>query len=269
MVPNSQESGVRKLSGQTVVGELLRNMELGRFELAYSVLFPCVFSVYLHPEDHLRLSGVFPLITEDARRALRARVSELNSRKSVLGVKVGAKSPREFKIACREWIIEFLANAEVPPGDIEIHSELNETSEPGFRGTRTTLIDREPSVTSQRPSSEHSETRKSADRVFAELHYEDDSGPQLYLMTQNQISVGRGGDGQLMDLALYAADDVSREHLALRRDPATGLFSLIDKSTNGTWLNGRRLKRGEEEVLPDSSEIALAEVLTLSFRVRR
>jgi hypothetical protein len=265
---NGQDAGIRKLSGQTVVGELIRNMELGRFELAYSVLLPCVFSVYLHPEDHARLGGVFPLITEDARRALRSRVIELNGRKSLLGLKLGGKS-KEFKIACNDWIIEFLANNEVPVGDIEIHSELNETAEPGFRGTKTTLIDREPSVTSQRTQTIHAETRKSADRVFAEIHYEDDSGPQLYLVTQNEVSVGRGGDGQLMDLALYAPDDVSREHLNLRRDPASGAFTLRDKSTNGTWLNGKRLKRGEDEPLADAAEISLAEVLTLSFRLRK
>ena len=179
MAQNGQDSGVRKLSGQTVVGELIRNMELGRFELAYSVLLPCVFSVYLHPEDHARLSGVFGLITEDARKALRARVSELNARRSVLGLKLSGKGAKEYKIACKDWIIEFLANAEVPFGDIEIHSELNETAEPGFRGTKTTLINREPSVTSERAPGQNAETRKSADRVFAEVHYEDDSGPQL------------------------------------------------------------------------------------------
>ena len=268
MAQNVQNSGVRNLSGQTVVGELIRNMELGRFELAYSVLLPCVFSVYLHPDDHARLSGVFPLITEDSRRALRTRVAELNSRKSLLGLKFGGKS-KEFKIACKDWIIDFLANNEVPIGDIEIHSELNETAEPGFRGTKTCLIDREPSVTSQRTQTIHAETRKSADRVFAEIHYEDDSGPQLYLISQNDLSIGRGGDGQLMDLALYAPDDVSREHLNIQRDPASGVFTIRDKSTNGTWLNGRRLKRGEEEPLLDSSEISLAEVLTLSFRLRK
>lgn len=265
MAQNSQESGLKSLSGQTVVGELIRNMELGRFELAYSVLLPCVFSVYLHPEDHARLSGVFGLIVDDARKALRARVGELNARPAVMGLRFG-KTPREYKIACREWIIDFLANSEVPPGDVEIHSELNETAEPGFRGTKTTLMNREPSVTAQRAAAE---TQRSPERVFAEIRYEDDSGPQLYLVTGNQVSIGRGGNGQLMDLALYCNDEISREHCHLRRDPATGIFSLLDKSTNGTWVNGKRLKRGEEEMVPDDSQLGLAEVLTLFFRVRK
>jgi hypothetical protein len=273
LAQNSQDTRFGKLSGQTVVGEIIRNMELGKFELAYSVLLPCVFSVYLHPDDYARLSGVFPLVVEDARKALRARVAQLNNRPNMLGVPIG-KAPKDYKIACREWVIDFLANGEVPPGDIEIHSELNETSEPGFRGTKTTLMEREPSVTAERSANAGAETpgaatRKSADRVFAEIQYEDDSGPQLYLMTRDAISVGRGGDGQLMDLALYSSGDVSREHMLVRRDPATGVFLVTDKSTNGTWLNGRRLKRGAEEVLPDNAEIGVAEVLTLSFRIRK
>lgn len=262
--------GVGKLSGQSVISELLRNMELGRFELAYSVLLPCVFSVYLHPEDYARLSGVFPLIADDARKALRNRVGQANARPRMMGVKFG-KAPKEYKIACREWIIDFLSSPEVPVGDVEIHSELNETVEPGFRGTKTTLMDREPSVTSERdaPASNGVQTRRAADRAYADIQYTDDSGPQTFRMTQNEISVGRGGDGQLMDLALYASDDVSREHLRLKRDPGTGFFSITDKSTNGTWLNGRRLKRNAEEPLPDVAEIGVAEVVTLSFRAVR
>ncbi|HUJ24079.1 MAG TPA: FHA domain-containing protein [Bryobacteraceae bacterium] len=256
-----------KLSGQGIINELIRNMELGQFEMNYSVLLPCVFSLYLHPDDHARLAGVFDLIAEDARRALRARVAQLNSRPSLFGMKRG-KPPKEYKIACRDWVLDFLPDSEgtVPLGDVEIHSELSETPQPGFRGTKTTLMDRDPSVTSSRSAAI---TRKSSDTVYAEIRYEDDSGPQLYLVSQNEVRVGRGGDDLAMDLALYTNDEVSREHLNLRRDPATGRFYILDKSVNGTWLDGRRLKKGIEEALPDRAQIGVAEVITLSFEVRR
>jgi hypothetical protein len=247
-------------SGQTIVGELIRNMELGQFEMAYTVLLPCVFSVYLHPQDHVRLNGVFHLIADDARRALRQRVAELNRKPTRWRP---SKSAREYRIAARDWIVEFFSDEEVPEGDVEIHSQLNETEQPGFRGTKTTLTDREPSVTSQRP-----ETRKSVDRVYAEVSYEDDTGPQSYLITQNEVRVGRGGGDQPMDLALYASDEVSREHLMLRRDPATGVFLIVDRSTNGTWVDGRRLKRDVEETLPGNAEIKVAGVITLTFEAR-
>jgi hypothetical protein len=260
--------GEKKLSGQTIIDELIRNMDLGRFELAYTVLLPCVFRVYLHPEDHARLRGVSDLIIQDASRALRSRVAELNRHPAESILRRSGRKSKEFKIACRDWIIDLLPDAEVPAGDVEIHSELNEVAQPGYRGIKTTLIDREPSVTSQ-TSIAPAEPHRPDECVYAEVRYEDDSGPQIYLITQNEIRVGRGGDSQPMDLALYANDEVSREHLVIRRHPATGVFVIIDQSTNGTWLDGRRLKRGVEELLPDHAQIKVAEIISLAFEVRK
>ena len=69
-----------RISGQTIIDELIRNMELGRLEMAYSVLLPCIFSVYLHPDDYARLAGVQELVKEDARKALNARMAEWNGK---------------------------------------------------------------------------------------------------------------------------------------------------------------------------------------------
>ncbi len=262
--------GEGRLSGQTIIAELIRNMELGGFEMAYSVLVPCIFDVYLHPEDFARLSGVLPLIVEDARRALCARVAELNRARGGFPFGRVRKGTKEYKIAASDWMVEFYPDTEgsVPQGDVEIHSELNETAQPGYRGTKTTLMGREPSVTAVRSQTVARPVAK-ADPVYAEIRYEDDSGPQAYLVTQNLVRIGRGGDDALMDLALYASDEVSREHILLRRDPATGQFLINDRSTNGTWVNGRRLKKGVDEPLPDKAEIGVAEVLTLAFEARR
>ena len=267
MAPGKQKLSEPKLNGGIIIGELIRNMELGRFEMAYTVLLPCVFTIYLHPDDHRALSGVFDLVIEDARKALRARVAQLNMAPAVFGLRKRAGKSKEFKIACRDWDIEFLPEAEVPSGDVEIHSELNETVQPGYRGVRTTLISREPSVAAHRTTGQRASTRRTPDPVYAEIRYEDDSGPQTYSMTQNQVRVGRGGNEHGMDLALYTTDEVSRDHLTIRRDPATGTFFILDASTNGTWLNGKRLKKGQEEILPPAAEIGLGEVLTLSFSV--
>ena len=57
-----------------------------------------------------------------------------------------------------------------------------------------------------------------------------------------------------MNVALYTNDEVSREHLRLRRDPARGSFLIVDKSMNGTWLDGKRLTKGREESLPSKAE---------------
>ena len=133
-------------------------------------------------------------------------------------------APRKtYRIATSGWWIGLFADSEssVPPGDVEIHSELNDVAQPGYRGTKTTLIDRTPSVTSARVVRDRENTRMRAGSVFAEIRYQDDSGPQTFLMTQNEISIGRGGEDLWVDLPLYTTDEISREHLRLRRDPAS------------------------------------------------
>jgi hypothetical protein len=277
-MPKAAGEAQSKISGQIIVEQLLRNMDLGQFEMAYSILAPCLFSLYLHPDDYARLTGVFELIREDARRALSARLEQWNAKPAGLGMLRGGKNRKPYKIACKDWTFEFFPDSEgvVPPGDVEIHSELNETPQPGYHGAKTTLLDREPGVTggitgragAGRTTEVRAETRHSGERVFAEIRYEDDSGPQLFLMTQNEISVGRGGDGALVNLALYTNDEVSREHLRVRRDPAQGCFFIIDQSMNGTWLNGKRLERGSEAALPVRAEICVAEVIRLVFEAK-
>src|SRR5580658_3275304 len=275
-MPKAAGEAQGKISGRIIIEQLIRNLELGQFEMGYSILTPCIFSLYLHPDDYTRLTGVFDLIREDAKKALAGRLAELNAKPLGFGALRGAKDRKPYKIACKDFAFEFFPDSEgaVPLGDVEIHSELNETPQPGYHGTKTTLLDREPSVGSitGKASGVRPETRqpgdRAGDRVYAEIRYEDDSGPQLYLMTRDEISVGRGGEGAQVSLALYTNDEVSREHLRVWRDPAQKRFVIVDQSMNGTWLNGRRLARGVEETLPPKAQISVAEVITLQFEAR-
>src|SRR5690348_1613911 len=122
MAQSDSWTSLPRISGQIVIDELIRNMELGRLEMGYSILLPCVFSVYLHPADHARLAPVQALVREDARKALSARMAAWNGKAS----RFRRAGPRkEYKIAQNDWWIEFFADNEnsVPPGDVEIHSE--------------------------------------------------------------------------------------------------------------------------------------------------
>jgi hypothetical protein len=266
------ESGAReplaRISGQTIIDELIRNMELGRLELAYSILLPCVFSVYLHPDDFERLRPVQDILGEDARRALNARLAEWNGKRPRFRRK---GPPKPCRIARGDWWIELFADSEnaVPPGDVEIHSELNDAPQPGYRGVKTTLVAREPSVTAARVARDRAVTRHLPQKAFAEIRYRDDSGPQTYLVTQDEISVGRGGENVWVDVPLYASDEVSREHVRIKRDPSSGAFVIVDQSRNGAWVNGRKLTRGKEEPLPNHAEIGLAGALKLQFEARK
>ena len=69
-MPKRDGEAQGRITGKIIIEQLLRNLELGQFEMGYSVLVPCIFSLYLHPDDYARLTGVFDLIREDARRAL-------------------------------------------------------------------------------------------------------------------------------------------------------------------------------------------------------
>jgi hypothetical protein len=271
-MPKGSGEAQGKITGKLIIEQLVRNMELGQFEMGYSVLVPCIFSLYLHPDDYTRLTGVLDLIREDARRALTARLEQLNAKPLGLAVIRGGKDRKPYKIAGKDWAFEFFPDSEgaVPLGDVEIHSDLNETPQPGYHGTKTTLLEREPTVgaITGRSGGVRPETRQSRERVYAEIRYQDDSGVQLFLMTQEEISVGRGGNDAPVNLALYTNDEVSREHLRLRRDPAQGRFLILDQSMNGTWLNGKRLTRGVEEAVPARAQISVAEVITLEFEAK-
>src|ERR1051326_103830 len=161
MAQSDSRRGQTRISGTTIIHELIRNMDSGRLEMGYSILLPCIFSVYLHPDDYARLAGVQDLIREDARRALSAQMAEWNGKNSRFRRRGSAK---EYKIAQSDWWIEFFADTEsaVPPGDVEIHSELNEVAQPGYRGAKTTLIDRQTSVSSTRVLHDRESTRRQA-----------------------------------------------------------------------------------------------------------
>jgi pSer/pThr/pTyr-binding forkhead associated (FHA) protein len=123
-------------------------------------------------------------------------------------------------------------------------------------------------VTSARVVRDRESTRLRSGPVYAEIRYQDDSGPQTFLVTQNEVSIGRGGEDLWVDLALYTTEEISREHLRLRRDPGSGEFKITDLSRNGTWVNGRRIAGNVEVALPERAEISLAEVVSLAFEVR-
>ena len=118
---DTQTLGETRLNGPAIISELIRNMELGQFELNYSVLLPCLFSLYLHPDDYARLAGVLELIVDDAKRTLCARVTQLNAKPTLLGLRRPGATPKEYKIAGRDWVIEFFADTD-PNGNTSPYS---------------------------------------------------------------------------------------------------------------------------------------------------
>jgi hypothetical protein len=110
--------------------------------------------------------------------------------------------------------------------------------------------------------------------TIARLSFKDDKGPQTFMMTQQEISVGRGGEGAKVDLLVHTLPDVSRHHLSLRYDPDTNTFLIKDLSTYGTTVDGRtvassRSADGDQnywERLQNETTIGLAGVLFIDFK---
>jgi pSer/pThr/pTyr-binding forkhead associated (FHA) protein len=267
--------------------------------LLFSTVAPTRFFVYLHPGDHQRLEGIFPILADQARRALDEEVRAWNekSRPSRLPLKwLGGEKPAPpIEAPPEPWDIRFEADAdgEMQPGDIAIASELALPRQPEFDGTRTRRITtmRQGESTSTREqiistpgAPDSTGTTPSAAQaapagtVYATLAYEDRRGPQKVAVTKNQLVVGRGGVGYWVDVKLDTTADVSREHLRLRRDEATGAFFVKDLSSLGTTVDGvaipssievvegQKRDKGIEVPLPPRARIGLANVIVLEFQ---
>jgi pSer/pThr/pTyr-binding forkhead associated (FHA) protein len=112
--------------------------------------------------------------------------------------------------------------------------------------------------------------------ALAKLLYQDDRGKHTFLMTKDEIVIGRQAPDVWADLSLDTSLDVSREHARLQRTPA-GKFRIKDLSKLGTTVNGTPLPRSLEAVdggvhdldqwadLPDKARIGLAGVIYLDF----
>lgn len=125
--------------------------------------------------------------------------------------------------------------------------------------------------------------RPSAETVKVEaraiLRYTDNTGPQSFVITRPEITVGRGGTGHWVDVRLDTSADISRTHLKIRRDER-GRFFIRDLSAYGTSVNGyrlpssleqqgdRKIDKVREEQLPEKARISLADMLFMDFEVR-
>lgn len=277
------DAGPRRRPGSDLIDAVVENMRRNLEPLKYSILAPSRYVVYLHPDEFARFEGILPLLQEQTVRALDEEIQKLNATpvaRRVLDRVLGAAPP--IQNPAREWQVEFVPDpdGEVGHGDILIHSELLLPSreEPGA-GQRTrriaTMHVGGRTVVREDTSSV---TRPAASRPVARLKYADESGPQVFEMATDVITVGRGGAAFRVDVRIASSEDVSREHLRIRRDHSGG-FYVSDLSMLGTTVNGKRLPKGYDEVdggrtpngvetpLPDGSRIGLADTVYLDFDI--
>ena len=271
----------RSATVRDIIQELLRNMRDGLEPLQYSTLAPGIYHVYLHADDLDRLRGLIPRIVDEARRALDSELAVLNRAPLSSKLKLSRKPAPLVEAPAGGWTIDLLENTdeETQPGDIVIYSELALPAKPDYgAGSMTKRIATSRLGGELKSTQKYEEKPAGAAETYATLAYEDNKGRQSFRMTKNQIVIGRGGRDYWTDLTLETLPDVSREHIRLRRDPATGKFFVKDLSRLGTTIEGRKIPSsveyaGEEKKdknleveLPPHARIGLADVVFLDFQ---
>ena len=281
------ENVASKITGDDIISELIRNADAGWFKLRYTILVPCIFNVYLHPRDYELIQPIAVLIQEEAIHALKEHLSKLNKPRTArpFAKRFGsAGEPRpEYKILEKQWMVQFHADQEerLRPGEIEVYSELGSARPKDFgAGAMTTFITRhhagDPATVAG--SNEGARDQAPAKAVLARVRYQDAGIDKTFVMTSEEIVIGRGGKAVWVDLKLEGPADVSREHCRIRRDPKTGTFFIKDLSQFGTTVNGasipnsverveggEKVDRNREVLLPSPARITLADVCTLDF----
>ena len=280
-------STANQITGDDIISELIRNADAGRFKVRYTILVPCIFNVYLHPRDYDLIQPIADLIREEAVRALKEHLLGLNKLRAArpFGKRFGsAGEPRpEYKILEKQWVVQFHGDQEerLRPGEIEIYSELGSARPKDFgAGAMTTFITRHTAGDSVTVAgnSEGAQPQVPARPVLARVRYRDSGRDRTFVMTTEEIVIGRGGKAVWVDLKLEGPADVSREHCRIRRDPGTGTFFIRDLSQFGTTVNGtpipksvdqveggEKVDRNREALLPSPARITLADVCTLEF----
>ena len=306
-------------AARDIIDAVLENLRNNLEPLKYTVLAPSRFLVYLHPTEFERIEGIIPILEKETIRALTEELGRLNKQpvwRRHVGRFLGAAP--EVQNAAVEWHVEFLRDpdGELQEGDILIDSELllppPTDLGAGERTRRVTTRHFDRRTEQEKPASlpsppsvppiaatasttpaapeptsrtvtrvETVERPAVANTVLARLRYEDNSGAHTYDIARDSVTVGRGGMTYRVDVRVEASADVSREHLRLRRDPATGRFYVVDLSTLGTTVDGRRVPKGYEEldgskrengvetVLPDRARLGLADTVYLDFETVR
>ncbi|HEY4590813.1 MAG TPA: FHA domain-containing protein, partial [Thermoanaerobaculia bacterium] len=169
------------------------------------------------------------------------------------------------------------------PGDVEVVSEFARPPEAGYgAGSKTHRISttrKLGQMTTRRDTTEGTSlagTQATEPSGHARITYKDDQGTHTFLMTKDEIVIGRQAPDVWADLSLGTSLDVSREHARLQRTPEGG-FRIKDLSKLGTTVNGSPLPRSLEsadggvrdldrwEPLPDRARIGLAGVIYLDF----
>ncbi len=235
----SQPAEVPAVTGSRITEAILAEIAEGGEPLSKSVLVPSVFRVYLHPTDWDRLYPILHELRADIETELDTALARLNKPVGSLAAKYGLRKAKAYRRVKEYWQVDFYPNRDedCPAGEFILISDFPEpprTTE--FEGGETVRATRHGA---SRTTSEPAAQTRKTETVYAQIWFTDDLGRRSYLMTRNEVHIGRGGVGRWVDLEVRTEiPDISREHAIIRRVPETGAFEIKDLSKFGTTVNG-------------------------------
>ncbi len=274
-----------RATARDVVFAIGENMRESLEPLVTKTVAPSLYQVYLHADDYDHLRSLFGELESEAQRLLDRELVRLNREavppmtrllSAVRGRGAAPETAARVVSAEGRWTIRFQEdpNSRLAPGDIEVVSEFAQRPAPGYGSGAPTRR-----ISTTRRLGKTSTERQVIEPTdaYGRITFVDDRGPQTFLVTKDEIVIGREAADVWVDLRLETSLDVSREHARLQRLPATGSFRIKDLSKLGTTVNGARvppsleLAGGEARdrdlwlEVPDRARIGLAGVVFLDF----
>jgi hypothetical protein len=274
-----------RVTPEEIVGLILDEMQQSIVPGWYTDYVNNIYRVYLYREDLDQLAPLEARIREQAARALDEELAKLNKPLRTLPLMPAPRKKRCEPLG--SWTIELLENSD---DDAARNRIIVKSAAPAPPPPES--LEGPPTVRVNAPmaeSGDDSATRRTSfspapsgdSRVYARLTYQDDTGEHTYEMTKDLIKIGRGGANEWVDIRLLTKVDVSREHVQIRRDSATGKFLIKDMSSLGTWVNGAQITpsvvrengavvdRNVETEMPGKARLNLANVVYMEFRKAR
>jgi len=277
-----------RATGRDIVLAIGENMRQSLEPLVTKTIAPSLYQVYLHANDYDRLRSLFGELEEEAKTLLDTELARMNRGPGPSFPRILRKKKDEppaapkFVSAEGRWSVRFQEdpNGALSPGDVEVISEFARPPEAGYgAGSKTHRISttrRLGQMTTHRDTVAMEGTLATEPAALARIIYKDDRGTHTFLVTKNEVVIGRQAPDVWTDLSIDTSLDVSREHARLQRTPEGG-FRIKDLSKLGTTVNGVPLPQSLEaadggvrdldrwQPLPDKARIGLAGVIYLDF----
>jgi hypothetical protein len=290
-----------RATGRDVILAIGENMRQSLEPLVTKTIAPSLYHVYLHSDDYDHLRTLFNELEAEAKRLLDNELARLNRGttpaldrllkplKKSKDPEKAAEPAMKYVSAEGRWVVRFQEdpNGTLGPGDIQVVSEFAQGASEGYgagsmtRRISTTrrlgqagmLTERETAPASSsgplRMAGSGATAAQPVPQTWARIEYQDDGGKKVFLVTKDEVVIGREAPDVWVDLRLETSLDVSREHARLQRTPA-GSFRIKDLSKLGTTVNGTpvpaSLHGADHWVdLPDRARIGLAGVVYLDF----